>query len=216
MISTYFGPPGCGKTTVSTALAVKFIKRKKPIPVFSNYFIEGANFLDVNDLGSYSFPDGAQIIVDEAGIDFSNHYHSAHKVVAFFKLHRHFRVDIHVFSQTFSDMEKRIRDLSVTLFHLKKIGPFILCRKIGKFIHIDDEKHDIVEGYKFRSLTDFLFFMSPIRIFFAPRYWKFFDSWDAPELPPIPVIPWTKENSKLILAKSLSRFDNSKSRFEKK
>lgn len=213
MVTTFFGPPGCGKSTVCSAMIQKDIKKK--VVTFCNYYVEGSHFLDVENLGQYNFPDGAHIYIDEAGLDFSNKTNDmSMRVVSFFKLHRHFTVSIFIFSQVFNDMQKKIRDLSVCLYHMRRIGPWlIMLRKINKFCTIDKESEDIKEGFRFAPLSGFLFFSPPIKFYWGPRWWKYFDSWAKPDLPMIELRKWNADMQKEMLMQGLTRLDKKRVKF---
>ena len=76
MITGYFGLPGSGKTTFLTMLAQKELKRmakgKSPYKhILTNFYCEGCEKIDFNDLGRYQF-DNALILLDEITIDADN------------------------------------------------------------------------------------------------------------------------------------------------
>lgn len=119
ILSVYFGVPGSGKTTFATHLARKDLKRKRK--VYSNVPITGTYAVNCKeDLGVYDISNG-RLIIDEAGIEFNNRDFKkfSDDALYFFKYHRHYRVQIDVFSQGFDDMDKKIRTLAQELYVVK-------------------------------------------------------------------------------------------------
>ena len=150
-------------------------------PVYSNVPIAGAYEIDANtDVGFYMIRDG-KLIIDEAGIEYNNRaYKSMSKeIIKWFKLHRHYRMSVDVFSQSFEDMDITLRRLAYRYYLVQKsaIPNVILCRRIYRRVGVDPMTHQIVDQYDFG-----LPFFDTRRIW-APHYYKMFDSYDAPELP---------------------------------
>lgn len=178
----YFGVPGSGKTT----LAAFFTKRfSKFWPVFSNVPITGAYQYDIKDIGKYDISN-AVLLVDEASADYNNRNwkngNMTQEAIKWWKLHRHAGVMAFLFSQSWNDCDVTLRRLSTELYIVKKslLPFFITTIKIKRSIGIDDNTHEPCDIYKFDHPL--------IRIFtntryFAPKYWKMFDSWEMPELP---------------------------------
>lgn len=187
MIDVYFGLPGCGKTTYLTKLALKGLKRYNY--VFANTPVIGTRFLSSDDLmklGIYTIPENSLLLIDEAGIDFNNRsYKSLPKnLIYFLKMHRHYKIDIIIFSQSYEDMDITFRRLSNQYYYLKRLGPFTLARKIRPILHIDKERKEILEGYEFYGFFWSLFtFQKPYNLCFRPIYYKYFNSWVRKELP---------------------------------
>lgn len=177
----YFGIPGSGKTTFAAWLSKRRLKRKGT--VHSNVNIKGTYKLEKSDIGKYDISK-TLMILDESGIEFNNRDYKNQKEaltkeqIAWFKLHRHYKVDIAVFSQSHLDTDVTLRRLSSRYYLLKKsIIPFFISRKeIVKFLTIEKENHQLIDGYKFRWLFG-------RRLIFAPSMWKMFNSYEAPELP---------------------------------
>lgn len=190
ILTIYFGVPGSGKSTFAASLVRKCNLHK--IPVFSNFPIVGAYEYKCEELGKTQF-DNCKIIIDEAGIEFNNRdFKSFSKEnLQFFKLHRHYKTSIDVFSQTYNDMDKKIRTLAQKLYVVKRsiIPYFIVCIPIKKKITIDELTHDICDGYYFDHPLLQIFTSKRI---FMPKYWKYFNSYDAPKLPKKPHLKYTK------------------------
>lgn len=177
MFDVYFGSPGSGKSTMACRLARKAIKKGRK--VYSNVEIGGCLKLDPrSDIGKYDISDGL-VIVDECGIEFNNRdFKSFSKEQnQWFKLYRHAHTDIVIFSQSFEDMDKKLRILATRYFLVERsfIPKFIRCRRITKKIAISEQDRSIIDAYDFVPFSR--------RLYFAPIYWKYFDSFAMPYYP---------------------------------
>ena len=113
--------------------------------------------------------------------------------IAWFKLHRHFGVDVNVYSQSWDDVDITLRRLADRYFYLRKIGPFTLSRRVYKTVMVDDTTHQIIDGYRMERGIWLL--LQPLRLFglgnifsglrgwgltFRPFYYKYFDTHSVP------------------------------------
>lgn len=182
-IQIFFGLIGSGKTTLAANIARKALKRK--IPVYSNMPILGTYKLDLNDLGHYDLS-GAVLLFDEAGIDFDNRQYKTNfsdkQRLVFFKLIRHYHSSIFLFSQSWSDMDLKIRNLATKYWYVKKsMLPFFICAiPVRKSFGINENEKKPDDIYSLDNVFLRLFTTSRC---FAPLNWKLFNSWDAPQLP---------------------------------
>lgn len=178
-LSIYFGVPGCGKTTIASALVHKFSKH---YPVWSNVPIKGAYRVDKSDIGVSHFEDGV-LILDECSIEFNSRAYKdmSQDAIAWFKLHRHYGMKCICFSQSWNDCDVTLRRLAFDYYLVRKsLVPFVIdAVRIHRKIGINDQTKEPCDEYYFDP-----WFLRPFttRRFFAPRYWKLFDSWDAPKL----------------------------------
>lgn len=183
ILSIYFGLPGAGKTTIAARNAAKCLKHG--MKVYSNVPIKGTIPYEADDLGLYEISDG-RVILDEAGIEFNNRDFKNFKksTLAFFKLHRHYGVSIDVFSQGWDDMDKKIRTLAQKYYLVKRsiIPFFIAIVPIRRRIGVNEFTKEICDTY---SIDSGLLSLFTTERFFAPRFWKMFDSFEAPSLPPL-------------------------------
>lgn len=175
--ATYFAPPGGGKSTIAAYLAKKYLK--KGLNVYSNVPIKGCYKISKSDIGKYDMSYGL-IILDEASTEFlarnfKNNFND--EQVKFFKMHRHYRVDILCFSQSWSDIDIILRNLSTRLYLLKKsIFPFFITRRtIGKKIGINKDTHLIEDQYYWIPFSR--------KRIFAPSVWHMFNTHDRDSLP---------------------------------
>lgn len=189
---TYFGVPGSGKSTMGTYYAIEVLKQNKKImlknlyrmkknkplkplkKVFSNISIPGTIPITKDEIkASNEALKDCLLIYDEVGIDYNNRNFSKNFDIdglKLFKYHRKRNIDIMIFSQSYSDMDLKLRDLSTELYFLKKsaIPFFIKSIRIDKFITIDKETQQIIDGYKKRLFGGYYVFM--------PKTWRYFDT----------------------------------------
>ena len=177
-LSIYFGVPGTGKTTMAAWLTRRSLK--KGIPVYSNVPIKGAYMLDKNDLGKYDLSN-CTVIIDEAGVDFNNRNFKCMtgEIIYFLKYHRHYKTNVHVFSQSHEDMDITFRRLAYRYYVMKKsfIPGLITCRRIVRKIGIDEMTNQIADKYAFVP-----WWLFGVRWISGRPLWKMFDSYNTKEL----------------------------------
>lgn len=206
MIKLFFGLPRTGKTTLLTRIALNFSKKidlKKCDYSFicGNVDLKGIpNYkkISFDMIGKYDFRHSL-ILIDEATIECdSRNYKVWNKdKTQFFVLHGHYKCDIFLFTQIYNRVDKTIRDLTNDVYYMWK--PFLLGFWFTRYVRIpygidipkkaqagEDSNGEISMGYYQPSIIEKLF--APYM--FRPRYYKYFDSWEAAELPPIPEISW--------------------------
>lgn len=196
MITLYFGVPGCGKTTILTALAQKELRRiargkSKYEHVLTNFECEGCERVEFFDIGVYDI-EKCLILLDEVTVDadnrdFKNFPKSA---VRGYVYHRHYDLDIIMATQQYDAVDKKIRNLTFNLYTVSKgyLFPFIKAKKVFRTVDIDEHTHDIVVGYRWANFKEIVvgtFFPSKLnggicRRFFAPAWFKYFDSKSKP------------------------------------
>lgn len=207
MITVLFGSPGSGKTTVACRSLVKNAKRYNA--TFANFDCKcctGQDGIDLTGLGCWTFPEYSYIAIDEAGIEYNNRKFKSlpQETIKWFKLHRHYKCDVDVYSQSWDDMDITLRRLADRLFYIRKLGPFTLIRRVYKRVTVDKNTQQIIDGYKmvnllwlllkpiyfasyaFFGLGFVLKFLCPfdeIKLVFRPLYYKYFDTHAAPALP---------------------------------
>lgn len=189
MITCFFGLPGCGKSTLLAKIAQQELKRirkgkSKYKRVLSNYFILGCSKLNFRDIGLVDMSDSL-LLIDEISLDAdSRDYKDFSKnLKQFFILHRHYGVDIIYATQQYDGVDRKIRELTHNLYYMKKIGPITYATTIFRKITISDDS-EIKMGYVFPSLLKIFTDIKNTMVFcWRPRYYKYFDSFDAPALP---------------------------------
>jgi len=176
----YFGVPGSGKTTFAAYLARKRIKRKGI--VLSNVNIKGTYEVTRQDIGNYMIKD-CLLIIDEAGLDYNNRNYADKKLkiteeeTYFYKYHRHYNVDIAVFSQGYDDMDKKLKTLATRYYIVKRsiLPGFIKRKLISKKIGINKDTKQIID--------EFNFVLFGTKFIYCPKLWKMFNSTSYKELP---------------------------------
>lgn len=195
MISLYFGLPGCGKTTLLTALAKRYLRRGKKVYGNIPLALKGYTFIDNICVGKYDLS-SSEILIDE-GTLFANSRkfkEFSDEMTSFFLLHRHYRCNITIFTQQWDGLDKRIRVITDRVYYVYK--SLLSGRFITKYYRIpygiiipDPKKSDseklgeIVQGY---CKPPFFTRLFTTKRLFRPLYYRYFDSWDAPVLPDLP------------------------------
>lgn len=214
MIRMFFGSPGCGKTTTATRNIYKLQQAKKRYdkrttgklrffwrtyywlvpPTFydgyyTNFDTELSTSVNLFELGQWTLPPHTHLTVDESGIEYNNRKYKAlsQDTIKWLKLHRHYRVDVDFYSQSWEDTDVTIRRLADQYWHVRRLGPFTLCREIRKFVTVNDHDKQIVDGYEFKSfwlrLLPWPWHRKTWYIFLRLPYFKYFDSYVTPPTP---------------------------------
>lgn len=161
--------PGGGKTTLAAMIVDKGRREQKK--VYSNVPIRGAIKFDLKDLGKIDISDSI-LIIDEGGSELSNRnwqHNLTNEANEFIRKHRHYNVDIYVFSQSPTDIDNKFRDLVTIKYLLQKKRAFV-CEAIALKKVMKLESGQIVEYLEIDEENNFKFFV--------PKYWAYFNSWD--------------------------------------
>lgn len=206
MVSTYFGLPGSGKTTMLAKLAYDAAyKKKSPYShIYGNIALTGIpNYtkIEASDLGQYMLED-CLILIDEGTLQFDNRDYKnfAKNFSEFFLLHRHYRADVAIFTQQWDGLDKRIRVVCDRVYYLHKgfltgwYKTIVWRIPFGILIpdkHADngDKYGEIVQGYYKPPLLSRLFTPNLKR----RKYYPYFDSWERKQLPPLPAIRYADQ-----------------------
>lgn len=172
----YFGVPGSGKTTFAAYLVKKRLKQHRV--VLSNVNIKGAYEVNKEDIGHYMIQN-CLLLIDEAGLDYNNRNYKkfSDEETYFYKYHRHYNVDIAIFSQGYDDMDKKLRTLATRYYIVKRsiLPGFIKRKLITKRIDIDKQTSQIIDKYDYALFG--------IKYIYCPKLWKMFNSCTYKELP---------------------------------
>lgn len=194
-VSLYFGLPGCGKTTTLASIAYSAIKHSKYKYVYSNVqlSIPGVTVID-NDIIGYKSLRDCLLLIDEATLFADNRDYKAFSKerIQYFLEHRHYNADIVLFTQQWDAVDRKIRVITDRVYYVKKgwiLGHWVTrIERIPYGILFPDPRKsgeklgEIVQGYSKPPFLARLFSRWVIR----PKYYKYFDSWEAPELEPVP------------------------------
>lgn len=184
-----FGKKGSGKTTLMVKLSIKYNRKKRP--VYRNVpGIPGTYYFDTDIIGIAAFPPESVIMVDEVGMvwDNRNFKNFSNEVRDYFKLQRHYKHTVYLFSQSF-DIDKKLRDLTDRMYLVTNLFNCVsIARGIVKQItisHADKNtvgESKLVDDMRFQPLL--LFWLGSCKITYIPRYAKYFDTYIAPALKP--------------------------------
>lgn len=179
-----FGKKGAGKTTYLCKLTQQYLKKGRP--VYSTEYIPGAYKIDPEDVGVVQFPPESVILMDEVGMIYDNRQYKSFKTSTrdYFKLQRHYKHTVYLFSQTF-DIDIKLRTLTDKMYLLVNyFGFFTVGKEIRRKIVVVKPSEQS-ESRIADELVISPFLLTPFgaRIFvFIPHWAKYFDSHAAPEL----------------------------------
>lgn len=185
MIYEVFGLPRSGKTTFLTMIAQRALRlQASPLcnkvydNVYTNFECLGCKKIDFDALPYFDFSNSL-IIIDEMSLYADNRKYKSFSddMLYFFKLHGHYKLDVVWCSQNINDADKKIRDITDIIFYLKP------CCIFGKFVSTYQQiQHNF--DFNNRTVTD-CYDIVPMskRLFFRPKWYKFFDSYSCKELP---------------------------------
>lgn len=173
-----FGKKGAGKSTFLTSQAIKY--HLKGWKIYSTVDVPFANPITpqmLKSFGQFKFPEKSLLLIDEVGMiwdnrDFKN-FNSYTR--DYFKLQRHYKNKIILFSQAF-DIDKKLRDLTDKMYLIKRIGKISILKPIIKKVDVTTDMNgqgSLTEVYKFG-----LFIFN--KFLFLPRYYNAFDSHEIP------------------------------------
>lgn len=198
-----FANIGAGKTTLLARYAQRELKKIKKgkskfLHVISNTPVAGCIYVpDIRKLLQTGAPEKTLFLVDEAGIVYNNRKMKiTDPEIEYLKLIRHYDSKMICISQSYEDVDITIRRIYTSMFILNKLPWVTLIRPIKKYVTIDKETEQIIDGYKFRTIFSW-------GLIFRPKYFKFFDTkWKAdgrihPSYEAFNVIPY-KEKKKPI------------------
>lgn len=206
MIRIFFGSPGAGKTTQ----ICKLLKQNgdRYLHTFCNFDLneeyniaQSVSSEKMKTLGQWTFPENSYIAIDEAGIEYNNRKFKTFPqyTIEWFKLHRHYKCDVDIFSQSFEDMDITLRRLATQYWHMRGIGRkygITILRRCYKYVMVDELTHQIVDGYRLEKPIWIL--LQPLRLLgfgyifpqlhgwkltFRLPYYKYFDTYAHPDLP---------------------------------
>lgn len=167
------GEIGSGKSTYASMLAQKHLR--KGWTVYSNFPIQGCKRFHVSQLEACSFPEHSLVIIDEASLEINSRNFAKTKLsmLEYFKISRHYKNKVVLISQTFTDTDKQIRDLSSKVLFIRNImnGVFSMPLNVRGRIGVGQDGQPCVQ-YKIGKLG---------KLFFLPRWRKYFNSFERPK-----------------------------------
>lgn len=185
-----FGKKGSGKTTLITKLSRKYLKKGRL--VYSTIDIPGCRTFDVNWVGRRNFPEHSIVFIDEVGMIWDNRQYKnfSNDVRDWFKLQRHNKVTVYLFSQSF-DVDVKLRNLTDYMYLVvNHFGVLSVAKKIKRGIVIvnpdGQSEARIADSLEFEPFFLSLFGLRSWIVTWVPAWVKYFDSFDLPEKPPMP------------------------------
>lgn len=199
-VYTFFGVPGSGKTTFAAAIC--HAAQLKGYPVYSNVPIIGAYEINKSEIGHYKLPlfnsPIAVLIVDEAGAEFNNRDYKSnfdYESLRWWLRHRHYRTMIYTFAQGIDHCDKKIRNITQQFFTIKRKGNLIYATPIYYDSGVNEEKHEMQDMYFYdESKLSRIFNRTYI---WGKKYWKMFDTYEAPYLPDLRLRRYQSSSSSL-------------------
>lgn len=180
-----FGKKGSGKSTLITKLAYKYYKAGRP--VFATIETPFSQFFDVQQLGQYVFPEESVVFIDEVGMIWDNRQYKNFRndVRDYFKLQRHYKNTVYLFSQSF-DVDIKLRNLTDYMYLSKCYFGFIsVSRKIRRNIVLVEATAEgesrIADNLEFTNILTWI--LDGAIFTFIPRWVKYFDSHVRADLP---------------------------------
>lgn len=202
-LTMVFGKKGSGKSTLMVRLAYKYLGMGWN--VFCTERLDGCIHIDYRDIGYKNIPPYSVLLVDEVGMIWDNRNFKDFKpeVRDWFKLQRHYKVKVVLFSQTF-DIDKKLRDLTDDMYLCNNVlRVFTWAKRITRRVVLvkpgPDTPARIDEELAYDGL---LWWPFGSRILtFIPLWAPFFDSHNCPVLSEKEWIPEPELN----IPKSLQR-----------
>lgn len=182
----YVGKPGSGKSTLLVKLIYQAKKAGKKVFCTDRHIADrmSVEYVSAQDLLRDDVHD-CVVFIDEAGLEYDNRFYKTFpkQLIAFYRLHRHRSVEVHLMSQQY-DVDKRIRDVCDGFSLVKPfLGFWILERRVDIVIRLisaevaSDSVARIVDDLQKRSI-----WRHGLRFHWAPKYWRLFDSYDTSRL----------------------------------
>ena len=181
-----FGKKGAGKSLYMVKQMMKYLKKGWTVYTdIDNCILPGVRIINAMDLSGFAPVENSAIFLDEAGILFDNrnfkNFNSGLR--DFFKLQRKYKCRVFLNSQSF-DIDKKIRDVTDHMGLIVSVGNvFSIYRPIRRSITLTQPSAEaesrIADKLSFESLFKW-------QITYLPKYFKYFDSFAAPERPPLP------------------------------
>lgn len=188
MIIEFHGFPGAGKSTVLSYIARQLNSGKSCFGlsprgrVFSSFPLPNCYKLEPEKLGFIDISN-ATLLIDEISSywDNRNFQNFLSETMMYFKLSRHYGIDVAIASQSVTDADKKIRQLVQMSYIVEKIGCFSFVKPIEKIHSVSSGVP--VEKYRLGAPLSW-------SVIYRPALYADFDSYQAPSLPSAPAELW--------------------------
>ena len=158
--------------------------------MYSTVRVPGTTLISYEDIGFRQFPPESVILIDEVGMIWDNRNYKMFKpeVRDWFKLQRHYRNTVYLFSQTF-DIDIKLRNLTDDMYLLRGFANvYSICRKIRRNIFVvsatAESESRIADNLEFVPVWLTLFGARSLILTYIPNWVRYFDSYEAPALLP--------------------------------
>lgn len=207
-----FGKKGAGKSTYMVLLMIQHLKQGWNVYTnMDDVNIDGVRIIDIDDLKTCTPPPHSVIFIDEGGLVWDNRNYKSFDFgyTEFFKLQRKYGCKVYINSQAF-DIDKKLRQLTDKMFLMSSILGCIgvvrpIIRKVALVEASAQGESRIADNLKFGNLMTF-------KIFWMPKYFKYFDSFSAPVRP---AINFKRVESDITILKSKDPVKALKMQFER-
>lgn len=181
----YIGDKGVGKSCIICMEVLEHMNKGWNTYTDAHVSINGCKPIDPRILETHTVLPRSLVCVDEGKLCFDNRSYASWPkgLTEWFVLQRHYYSKVIICSQAVN-VDKTIRDLSDRIVYITKLlGVFALMRPLEKTVKGNDDTsvndNPMLKGYKF---SFFLFW----RLVYLPKYYKYNDSFAAPERPLVP------------------------------
>lgn len=128
-LTLIYGKKGCGKSTLAQKLIYQHYKRGWHIYYNQgdSRFVHGTA-IDASKLWEIDFKPKSFLIIDEVNLLWDNRQFKTFpkELGEWFRLQRHYKVKVVLFSQT-ADADKKIRDLTDRVYLCKRLAQVLIC-----------------------------------------------------------------------------------------
>lgn len=182
-----WGKKGSGKSCLMVHDMLKYLKRGWSVYTDMDVDFPSVRIIKNTDQMFKSFtPEPHSVIfLDELGATWNNRQWKAFdsEISNWFRYQRKYKCRVYANSQSL-DIDKSLRDKTDSLILQSNIGNVIsVSRPIIRRITLTDPnftgESKPVDQLVFASIFH-------CKVYFMPKYWKYFDSYDAPYRPPMP------------------------------
>lgn len=181
-----FGKKGSGKSTYMVKLMLQHYKKGWTIYTnMTDVLLPNVRFFSLEDLKTKTPDPHSVVFVDEGGLlwDNRNYKNFDAGYTEWFKLQRKYQCKVYINSQAF-DVDLKIRNLTDSMILQSNIGNVIgVGRPIVRTVKLTDPSADhdsrIADCLRFDRIWRWKFT-------WLPRYFKYFDSFEAPHRDPVP------------------------------
>ena len=192
MIRMFFGTPGCGKTTMAVRELVKDETHRYTYCNFECGHPLVCDKFTPDGLGEWTLPEGSLVAIDEASCEWNNRSFKTfpQELIEYLKKHRHRKVDIDLYSQSWDDVDITARRLVEELWYGRKLFLGItVWRRIWKKVDVEkktdkSQTGQIVDGYKKASILSLITnYVHSWKFCYRWHWYGFFNSWEKITLP---------------------------------